>query len=322
MARTVMYCRWVDALCAAHSNCAALVHLTSDASAEDRANSATLCGAYLVLAKGMRADDAFRPFRSEPLRPFVDCRGESATNSVLADEADQDFELSMLDVLQGLERVRTLGWADYRTFSAEEHASMLRPEHGDMSWLLPGRALALASPWAEPRDQDGQPVCTPALLVPYFLRHGVKVVVQCNHPAHEEEGPRARLLSYKPRDFEDSGIRHVNLAFEDGGCPSVDVLLQFLEVVKAVGGSFAVHCRSGLGRTATLIGVYAIRNFGFSARSFVGWARVARPGTVHGSQQQYLVNLAGPRAAQKKHLLQDMLRRRHGDRVARESLET
>jgi hypothetical protein len=25
--------------------------------------------------------------------------------------------------------------------------------------------------------------------------------------------------------------------------------------------------------------------------SFIGWSRVCRPGTVHGNQQQYLVNL-------------------------------
>merc|ERR1719262_353620 len=34
-----------------------------------------------------------------------------------------------------------------------------------------------------------------------------------------------------------------------------------------------------------------MRHLGFTARSFIGWARAMRPGTVHGSQQQYLANL-------------------------------
>jgi len=291
IARTVMYCRWVDDLCAAHANCAALVHVTSDSCAEHRANSVALCGAYLVLALGRSAEEACRPFMHEPLVPFVDCRGEASAGSVIGEEDEPEFELSVLDMLTGLARARDLGWLDYRTFAAEEHANMLRPENGDLSWLIPGTAIALASPWCEMHDGDGLPVCTPAMLVPYFKRHGVGMVVQCNDPEREEEGERRRLLMYQPHSFEELGIRHVLLAFEDGGCPSVDILLRFLDLAKTSGCGFAVHCRSGLGRTATLIGAYAIQHLGFTARSFIGWARVMRPGTVHGSQQQYLCNL-------------------------------
>mmetsp|Transcript_96308 Transcript_96308/g.272288 ORF Transcript_96308/g.272288 Transcript_96308/m.272288 type:complete len:843 (+) Transcript_96308:167-2695(+) len=291
IARTVMYCHWVDALCSAHAGCTALVHLTSDHDEQTRANSVVLCCAYLLLAHGASADIAFRPFQDEPVVPFLDCRGEHVSGSAISDEADVEFELGVIDVLRGIERARDLGWLNYRTFSVEDHASMLRPEHGDMSWLLPGKALALASPWAEPRDQDGLPVCTPAQLSAYFLPNGVRLIVQCNDPEREEEGDRRRLLSYTGRSFEEVGVRHVHLPFEDGGCPSIAIVLMFLETVKTNVGSFAVHCRSGLGRTATLIGIYAIQNLGFTARSFIGWARVMRPGTVHGSQQQYLVNL-------------------------------
>lgn len=291
IARTVMYCRWVDALCTAHAGCAALVHIASSVSPQARANSAALCGAYLVLAYGYSAEEAWRPFAEEPLPPFIDCRGEHAPGSAISDEREPEFELSMLDVMRGLRRARDLGWLDYRSFGVEEHSSMLRPEHGDMSWLIPGKALALASPWAEPRDQDGLPVCTPELLSDYFHSHGVSLIVQCNHPDREEEGDRRRLLCYEPRSFDEVGITHIHLPFEDGGCPSVEIILRFLELVRQNGKGFAVHCRSGLGRTATLIGVYAIQNLGFTARSFIGWARVMRPGTVHGSQQQYLCNL-------------------------------
>lgn len=289
--RTVMYCRWVDALCAAHATSRALVHVTSDFSAEHRANSVTLCAAYLVLALGRDAEEACRPFANEHIASFVDCRGEASAGSAIGDEAEPEFELSILDVLRGLQIARDVGWIDYQTYPAEEHCALLRPENGDMSWLLPGTAIAFASPWAASLDMDGLPVCTPAMLSRYFQQNGVRTVIQCNEPEKEEEGERRRLLCYQPCDFEQQGLMHVKLAFEDGGCPSVEIVVRFLEVVESTHGGVAVHCRSGLGRTATLIGVYAIQNLGFSARDFIGWARLMRPGTVHGSQQQYLCNL-------------------------------
>lgn len=291
--RTVVYCRWVDALRENHADCNTLVHLTADNPKETWTNTVTLCAAYLVLAQGFSAEEAFGPFVgfTDFLPLFVDCRGESAAGSGINDDGEQEFKLSILDVLLGIERARDLRWVDYRTFAAEEHSSMLRPEHGDMSWLIPGQALAMASPWAEPFDLDALPVCMPENLAPYFLENNVRLVVQCNSPALEEGEERRRKISYDPQSFERVGIRHLNIPFEDGGCPSIDILQRFLQTVEAHGTGFAVHCRSGLGRTATMIGTLALRYYGFSARSFIGWCRVMRPGTVHGSQQQYLVNL-------------------------------
>jgi len=291
LARTVMYCRWVDAQCAAHVGYSALVHVTSDSNAELRANTVALCGAYLVLVRGHTAEDAFRPFAKEPLPPFLDCRGGPPPGAEVTDEDEAEFGLLVLDALRGLERAVRLGWLEYRTFDVEEHSSMLHSERGDMSWLLPGKVLALASPWASPRDNEGLPVCTPAALVPFFKQHRIEVIVQCNDPAREEEGERRHLLCYQPKQFEAAGVRHVALPFEDGGCPSGDLLLHFVKIAEETNGAVAVHCRSGLGRTATLIGALAMMRYGFSARSFIGWARISRPGTVHGSQQQYLVNL-------------------------------
>ena len=50
----------------------------------------------------------------------------------------------------------------------------------------------------------------------------------------------------------------------------------------------AVHCRAGLGRTGTLIGLWLMLRGGFSADEALGWLRVVRPGSVVGRQQHYL----------------------------------
>ena len=290
LAATVVYCRWVDALCQEHASSRALIHITADSPRETWSNTVTLCCSYSILAKGLSAQDAYRPFALLDLPQFVDCRGEGANGIDLQGE-ESDFRLWVLDVLIGIQRARDLGWLDYRTFPAETHSQMLRAEHGDMSWILQNKALAMASPWAQPVDAEGMPVCTPDVLVPFFLENNIGVIIQCNHPQSEEKGARRDLISYDPGAFERAGVKHVWLPFEDGGCPSVEIIRQFLQIVESTSGAFVVHCRSGLGRTATVIGIYAIRHLGFTARSFIGWSRVVRPGTVHGSQQQYLVNL-------------------------------
>jgi hypothetical protein len=43
-------------------------------------------------------------------------------------------------------------------------------------------------------------------------------------------------------------------------------------------GVVAVHCRSGLGRTGTLIGLWLMRHRGFAAREAIAWVRIVRPG--------------------------------------------
>ena len=50
----------------------------------------------------------------------------------------------------------------------------------------------------------------------------------------------------------------------------------------------AVHCRAGLGRTGTLIGLYIMHKWGFEAKALIAWMRICRAGMVVGEQQQFL----------------------------------
>jgi cell division cycle 14 len=82
------------------------------------------------------------------------------------------------------------------------------------------------------------------------------------------------------------------MIFDDGTCPSLKIVRQFInlahEMITVKKRGIAVHCKAGLGRTGCLIGAYLIYRHGFTANEIIAYMRFMRPGMVVGPQQHWL----------------------------------
>ena len=95
---------------------------------------------------------------------------------------------------------------------------------------------------------------------------------------------RLNEAKYDRTKFMRNGIQHSDLYFIDGSTPPESIVKEFFKVSENEPGAMAIHCKAGLGRTGTLIGLYAMKHYKFPAAAFIGWIRIARPGSILGPQ--------------------------------------
>eukprot|EP00923_Selenidium_pygospionis_P042970 GHVN01074087.1.p1 GENE.GHVN01074087.1~~GHVN01074087.1.p1 ORF type:complete len:381 (-),score=44.07 GHVN01074087.1:1279-2421(-) len=215
-------------------------------------------------------EEAFAPFLTSSI-DFVPFR--DATYGICS------CNLTILDCLKGLDYAMKLGWFNYQLFDCEEYETYEKVENGDLNWIIPNRFVAFSGPSSTTTDDEGFAALTPEDYIPIFKRLGISMVMRLNKK------------QYDRRRFIESGLKHVDLYFLDGSCPSREIITKFLDITeREICGhsAVAVHCKAGLGRTGTLIGCYAIKNFRFHATPWIGWNRICRPGSVLGPQQHFL----------------------------------
>ena len=140
-----------------------------------------------------------------------------------------------------------------KTFNVKEYEHYERVENGDCNWIIPGKFMAFMGP-IEKRDAQQRYGHHPNKYVEIFKKFGVKRVIRLNEQKYDK--------SY----FTDKGIQHNDLFFIDGSTPPDEIVEGFMEIcdkhfANADAGAIAIHCKAGLGRTGTLIGLWAMKHF-------------------------------------------------------------
>jgi len=230
-------------------------------------NAVVLLAIYLLAVVKMPKNQILEKLKGIPFKPYRDASYGSCS-----------YKMTLADCLGGIEHAISLNWFDWNTFDLEfyEHYEMI--DRGDLNWTIPNKFIAFSSPMMERYDAEGYLSNTPNDYLKPFSSIGVTDIVRLNDN------------QYDRNIFIRAGFKHHDLTYPDGSIPDDRRIQQFLDIAENAEGVIAVHCKAGLGRTGSMIGVYAIRHFGWTGRNWIAWNRICRPGSVLGPQQQWLTN--------------------------------
>ncbi|KAG4302067.1 hypothetical protein PCK1_001626 [Pneumocystis canis] len=239
----------------------------------NRTCAACLIACYMVLIQNWPPHLALAPLieADPPYIPFRD-----------AGYAPADYGISIQDCVYGLWKAKEANILNIKNLDLEEYETYERVEYGDLNWITP-HFIAFASP-VQPgygSHNKEKSVITPTFtsVLEYFSSHRVGLVIRLNKPLYDK------------RQFENLGVEHVDMFFEDGTCPDLEVVRKFCGLAEEMFEKdlvVAVHCKAGLGRTGCLIGAYLIYKYSFTANEVIAYMRVMRPGMVVGPQQHWL----------------------------------
>lgn len=176
LAMVYRYCTELDKLIYKDRKSNIRIHHYCSNHPAKKSNAAFLIGTFEILILGKNAEQAWEPFRDVSFPYYKD-----------ASMCASNFQISILNCLQGLERAVQLGWFNIHSFNVTEYEFHERVENGDFNWILPNKLLAFSSPSPVPKDGHGFRVWTPEEYVPVFKKLNINAVVRLNQKTYDAE---------------------------------------------------------------------------------------------------------------------------------------
>lgn len=268
LAQTYNFCEQLNQYLKEKEYADKVIYFYSSKSQQYCSNAAVLICSFLVLYENKTAEEAYKLIKS---------REHTFENFHDASDYPCPYVLTVKDCVDGLYRAKQLKFFKWPDFDAVEYEHYCDLDNGDLNWLVEGKFAAFAGPFEERKHYgNGYYSTIPSDYIEYFHQKNITAVIRLNKAC------------YNARHFVEEGITHYHLFYPDGGNPPSRILKQFIDICERETGAIAVHCKAGLGRTGTCIGMYLMKHFDVTAKELIGWFRVVRPGTVIGPQQDFL----------------------------------
>ena len=152
------------------------------------------------------------------------------------------------------------------------------PQKGSLLWwVIPEILAGMPMPYIHPERRMNQGGALPAYPdeLPDLYSAGIRAVVS--------------LLNI-PSDsavYESAGFSFLCLPIPDGGAPTMEQALEFMQFVTAQRSTqraVAVHCEAGIGRTGTMIASYLI-TLGDDVKTAINRVRAVEPAAFETQRQ-------------------------------------
>ena len=172
--------------------------------------SIVLVCCYMIICQKKTTAEAYAPFfgLNPPPAPFRD-----AAFSVCP------YTITIIDVLQGMEKAISCGHFNYESFDPVEYDNMDLLQNGDCTWIVPGKLMAFSGP------QNYKKEISPGVFTmsideygPLFKKYGVTGIVRFNKKLYD----RQALIR--------KGLNHYDMYYEDGSNPSEAIAQKFLKI--------------------------------------------------------------------------------------------
>lgn len=190
----------------------------------------------------------------------------------------KDCGISLLEALEAVDMALRKGWCDFNTFDIKQHESLSFFDRGSISEVVPGEIYAIPSPITPSMNYMKISLFNPPEKMVEFLRpFNIKSIYRFNERLYEEKA------------FEAAGITVYDFPFPDGLTPPEAVSDAFLKTALADPHPKVMHCRAGMGRTGTMIGIYCWTKYKIPMAVMVAWMKIVRPGSVNERQLNFLI---------------------------------